>query len=332
MKKVPVALIFFNRPEPLERTFESIRSYKPDTLFLIQDGVRATKKQTDLEKIEACREVVENIDWECNVIKIYSDKNLGCGFRIYSGVKEAFEHVDRLVIIEDDIICSSSFFTFCEEMLERYKDESHIHLVSGMNPLGAYERCPYSYFFSPGGGSIWGWATWKRVWDTFDYDMTWYEDKYVRESFLSRAVKGRKASEAVAKNFNDMLRNGIKLTAWSASFGCTSHLYYRLNIIPKYNLTSNIGLTGDSVHATSNDNMLAPHVRALFNMKTYDLEQPLVHPKYMFADLDYENEFMNFQMIGNSRQKIKAKIAHYYRILRYGGLSYIVQKLKKRNI
>lgn len=327
-KKVPCSLIFFNRPEPLAKSFAAIRDYQPEILFLIQDGARETRRETDSILILQCREIVDHIDWPCEVIKVYSDENLGCGFRIYSGVKEAFEKVDRLVIIEDDIVCSPSFFKFAEEMLERYKEVENIQLVSGMNQIGIYERSPYDYVFTSWGGSIWGWATWKRVWDKVDYNLTWMQGEYERETIFSKCKNKSLYSMLYksAKRYKKALDSGDALTAWSGPFGFTSFLYSRLNIVPKYNLTSNIGLTADSTHTPDNENMVTNKVRRLFNMKTYNLSFPLKHPKYIIDDQIFTSQQLDYL----NTKTFSVQLEYIYRTIRYKGISYIVKKLKKK--
>lgn len=152
---IAVAMIFFNRPDTLKVVFESVRKARPSKLYLIQDGARANRPK-DAENIAKCREVVSDIDWECEVIRDFSDVNLGCGRRIFSGLSNVFAHEEYAAIVEDDIVIGESFLPFCKEMCERYKNDQRIHMISGMNHLGIYELCPYDYFFSQGGGAIWG--------------------------------------------------------------------------------------------------------------------------------------------------------------------------------
>ena len=102
---VPVAMIFFNRPDVFKKAFEAVRQVKPKKLFLIQDGARQNRED-DVKNIEKCRDIVRNIDWECDVVRDYSDTNLGCGRRMYTGITNAFKTVDRLIIIEDDIVAT----------------------------------------------------------------------------------------------------------------------------------------------------------------------------------------------------------------------------------
>jgi len=98
---VAVALIFFNRPDTLQKVFEKVKKASPSKLFLIQDGPR-DNNESDKKLIEKCRNIVNDIDWECKVFKNYSDKNLGSGLRPYTGITWVFEHVDKAIFLEDD--------------------------------------------------------------------------------------------------------------------------------------------------------------------------------------------------------------------------------------
>ena len=112
---VPVFLIFFNRPDSFSKVFEAVREARPSKLFLACDGAREGN-ETDTFNSNLCKSIAENVDWECEVYKNYSDVNLGCGMRMYSGIKWAFEYVDRLIILEDDCVPHNDFFTFCYEL------------------------------------------------------------------------------------------------------------------------------------------------------------------------------------------------------------------------
>lgn len=282
---VPVAMVFFNRPEPLKECFEAVRNARPTKLFLIQDGARENNK-TDSENIAKCREVVSNIDWECEVKEIFSDVNLGCGKRIYSGVKEAFETVDRLIILEDDIVASSDFFKFCAEMLEKYKNDERIIDIAGMNHCGVTERCPYSYFFSEI-GSCWGWATWKRSWDLMQFELNFLDDKYAVDCFMNSVYKNKKEKKKIledGRNRKRILENGGKLSAWTYQFKMAGYFNSTLSIIPQKNLISNIGLTNDSSHASSSLKQIPKGLQKVFFGERYPMEFPLKHPQYVIED------------------------------------------------
>ena len=156
---VPVLILFFNRPQQLSQVFEQVRKARPSKLFLYQDGPRGER---DLPGIKACREVVDQIDWECEVHRKYQEKNYGCDPSEYISQKWAFSMVDKCIVLEDDDVPSVSFFTFCKEMLDRYEQDTRITMIAGFNNEEITPDVPYDYFFAST-FSIWGWASWKRV-------------------------------------------------------------------------------------------------------------------------------------------------------------------------
>jgi hypothetical protein len=281
---IPVALIFFARPDLLEVTFAAIREAKPRQLFLIQDGARIANT-TDLENVAKCRKIVENINWECEVYKNYSEENLGCGMRIYSGLSWAFQYVDRLLIIEDDCVPALSLFPFTAELLEKYKNDDRIGMISGMNNLGVYENSPADYFFSIS-GSIWGWATWKRVWDKVEYDLDFLKDKYATNIVFKTDAE----MEPIGLGLSNNLKNGKKLSSWSFQSGMSMRLQHQLNIVPKFNMITNIGLSENSANSVSSIQFIPKGLRRLYNMKTYEYKFPLKHPKYVVNDLDFKKK------------------------------------------
>lgn len=155
---VAVLFIFFTRTEKTAAVFEQIRKARPTRLYLYQDGPRVNRPD-DVENIEACRKVVEDIDWECQVHRMYQDKNYGCDPSEFISQKWMFATETKGIILEDDDVPSQSFFPFCKELLDKYENDTRINIICGMNNLDRSET-DKSYIFSEY-GSIWGWATWK---------------------------------------------------------------------------------------------------------------------------------------------------------------------------
>lgn len=280
----PVALIFFSRPDLLKVTFDAIRLAKPKKLFLIQDGPRANSK-TDVSNIVKCREIVSNVDWDCEVYNNYSEENLGCGLRVYTGIKWAFEHVDRLLILEDDCVPAQSLFPFTAELLERYKNDDRIGIICGMNNLGVYNETPNDYFYTTS-GSIWGWATWKRVWDTMEYDLGFLKDNYSTKIVYQTDAK----LKGMGKFLLDNLARGKRLSSWSFQLGMNILLKSQLNIVPKYNLVTNIGMSENGANSVSSIKYMPKGLRSLYYMKTYTVTFPLKHPKYVVNDLEFKKK------------------------------------------
>jgi hypothetical protein len=151
---IAVLILFFNRPQQLKDVFDEVRKARPSKLFLYQDGPRGER---DLAGIEACRKIVEDIDWECDVHRMYQEKNFGCDPSEYISQKWAFSIVDKCIVLEDDDVPSQSFFPFCKEMLDRYENDQRISMISGLNYDEETPDMPYDYFFATT-FSISGWA------------------------------------------------------------------------------------------------------------------------------------------------------------------------------
>lgn len=301
---VSVALIFFTRPDLLKVTFNAIRSAKPKKLYLIQDGPR---NPNDIAKIKECRDIAENIDWPCEVLKNYSEVNLGCGRRIYTGLNWAFETTEEVIVIEDDCVPSVDFLQFCKEMFERYKHDNRIDMICGMNHLDVYNDTQYDYIFC-NGGSIWGWATWKRSWKTVDYDMNFLKNTYFREIIKYKHGSGL---IKIGDSLKQKLDSGQKLSSWSYQRGINQILNNGLSIVPKKNMIKNIGLNEESANSVSSINLIPRGLRRIYQLNLYSLNREIQHPPYVIPDERYD-KFVN-DIMGNS-----SKLQYYSRKLETG--------------
>ncbi|MBP3360679.1 MAG: hemolysin activation protein [Clostridia bacterium] len=310
-----IALVFFNRPDHFKQVFERVREIAPSELFLIQDGPR---NDHDIEKILSCREIVNNIDWECKVHKNFSEKNLGCGLRVSTGLDWAFQSTEKLVILEDDCVPNESFFYFCKEMLDRYENDLRINMISGMNHAGKYDFGGDSYCFCKT-GSIWGWATWKRVWDNYDWEMSFRENKHVMEAYKNLGLPKYYLDhyEKIGKErWKSMMNNG-KLQAWTYQFAMLRHLYSQLVIVPKYNLINNVGFLSRSVYKKSGLKTRPKGLHWIVTLKSYDLEFPLKHPVYIMGNCEYDK--MVFRKMGlPKRIAIYRKFETKIRVILFG--------------
>lgn len=132
---VAVLCIFFARPEQFRLSFEQVRRARPRTLLLWQDGPRKNRTD-DIENIKKCREIAENIDWDCEIYRNYHDNNMGCDPSTFLSHKWAFSIVEKCIILEDDIVPNLSFFRFCKELLDRYENDTRIDRICGHTVFG----------------------------------------------------------------------------------------------------------------------------------------------------------------------------------------------------
>lgn len=294
---VAVLLIFFNRYEPLSKVFEQIKIARPRELFLYQDGPRKNNVE-DYDKIIKCRKIFDEIDWECNVHTFYQKENFGCDPSEYIAQKWAFSHVEKCIVLEDDDVPSQSFFPFCKELLDKYENDTRINMICGMNTLGKCEEINESYFFSYT-GSIWGWASWRRVIDQWDDSYSFLED----ENLLRNLKQACKHKEDFNRNLKVAKRHKSNGKAYYESInGWNTMLNSTMNIIPKYNMITNIGLTADATHAVSSIQSYPKKVRQVFYRKRYEMTENLIHPKYVFEYVPYRIEV---EKIFAKRNKIR---------------------------
>lgn len=320
---VPVLLIFFARPDTLEKVFESVRQARPSTLLLWQDGPRDGRPD-DIEGIEKCREIVENIDWECTVYKKYNEKNYGCDPSTFYSHKWAFSIVDKCIILEDDRIPSQSFYPYCKYLLDKYENDERVNHICGSNLLDVYEDCPNDYFFAPCGSTVW--ATWKRVADSWDEKYLFLDDKY-NLSCLER-LYGKDWFNVWQKTAERHKATGVSY--WETILGMDSLLNSRLAIIPKKNMATDIGLTENATHANSHAECLPKVHRKMFNMERYEIEFPMKEPNHIVVDMNYMDKLSYINGIGHPILTFNRKIIYFVKALRYGKPKLILASLKRK--
>ena len=174
IEKSSVLFIFFNRLHESLLTFSKIREYQPTKLYLAADAGRNESEKEVCLKVR--KAILDEIDWECEVHCNFSNINLGARYRIESAINWAFLKEEALIILEDDCLASSSFFTYCETLLLKYKDDKSVMMISGTNESLEINK-DKDYYFSklP---HTWGWATWKRAWKLYDYELSiWKNNK-----------------------------------------------------------------------------------------------------------------------------------------------------------
>lgn len=247
---VTIAFFFFNRPEPTRRVFEAIRAQQPNRLLLIGDGPRPDI-EGEAELVDAVREIVSCVDWDCDVESHLSSSNLGCRRRMATGLDWAFDRSEQLIILEDDCLPEPSFFGYCRELLQRYQDNPEVMMVSGDNFQPA-PRSPNSYYFSRW-AHIWGWASWRRAWEHYDLTLSrWPERKQCKKAWQFDHPDYESHWSAVF----DQVHAG-KIDTWDFSWQYSIFQQQGLVILPEVNLVSNLGFGVDATHTTQSNSKLA---------------------------------------------------------------------------
>jgi hypothetical protein len=241
----PVIYVFFNRPEITLRTFSALRLQRPPRLHLIADGPRP-ERPGEAARCRATRTIVEDLlDWDCDVTRDYAEANLGCGRRLASGLTDAFAQLGEAIVLEDDILPHPDFFPFCDAMLAAYRDDPHIHSISGFQPLGRYAPAhgpvvPSTFNW------IWGWASWQRAWQDYRFDLraAWH-DPQVREDI--RAYLGNALNfQGHQRNFDGLINDHVDTWDFQWSFALLAHR--RVTLASSVNLIDNLGFAADATH------------------------------------------------------------------------------------
>ncbi|HPV43547.1 MAG TPA: glycosyltransferase family 2 protein [Spirochaetota bacterium] len=297
--KTPIALIIFNRPDRTEKIFKIISTIRPKKLFIIADGPRESVPG-EKEICEKTRQIVKNIDWKCELFTNYSKENLGCGKRPSTGITWVFENVDRAIILEDDCVPHPTFFTFCEELLNRYENDERVMMISGNNFQFGKKRTEYSYYFSIF-THIWGWATWKRAWDYYDYNISQWPE-FRKEGLLANYFSNNRHVDYWRTLFDKVYSENNK-TYWDYQWLLTCWAQHGLAALPSVNLVSNEGAGKDATHTKRSDKFM--------NMKAERLKYPLAHPSYIMRNIeaDLYTQKTNFSDKENSMLK-------YYKLLK----------------
>ncbi len=264
----PVLFLVFNRPETTAMVFEHIRAAMPPKLYVAADGPRSSHKG-DLEACNQVRRIVSQIDWPCEVKTLFQEKNLGCKLGVSTGIGWFFDHETEGIILEDDVLPVASFFPYCDELLETYRYDDRIRMISGSNLVASKFECQDSYFFSniP---LIWGWASWRRSWQQYDVDIRkwrkWDYDGGLKKIFPS--------SPLVTSYWRDAFNRVVKgeLNTWDYQLIFSQWCYGGLTIIPAHNLTNNLGYGVNATHTSQNK------PKCLLDSPPTELTFPLIHP------------------------------------------------------
>lgn len=257
---VPVIFIIFNRRNLADRVFGQIRQARPRQLFVVSDGPR--KERTgEKELVDEVRNIINGIDWDCELHLNYSDENMGCDKRITTGISWAFQYVDRAIILEDDCFPTVQFFDFCQRMLERYQMDKKMAYIAGSLSIKNF-KCPYDYFYSYL-ADTWGWATWREKWEFYEFGTEKFREQ------MSECMQGV-LSDKERKSLITNMKNNFEKGSYPWDYIWLVNTASMLKIVPRVNLVCNIGFSGDGTHT-----VMRPKG---YYGKTGELSQEYTHP------------------------------------------------------
>lgn len=303
--EVPVALMIFNRPDLTKLVMEQLSKIKPPILYVLADGARNEEEQ---EKCKQTRKIALNPNWACKVVPFFRDRNAGMVRQFKEGLDFVFEKHDRLLFLEDDHIISKSTYAFVSELLELYAEEdriSHINL-SNLAPHLTYDS-KYSYFFSSH-FSVWGFATWRRMWNTYDISMPEWSSSCNKGEMLDINCCNRREKKGIRKMF-DLHSNNKE--PWTYDYQWVFNCYNRntLSITPKNNLCLNIGFERqDATHNKGKNPFVNP---------IEETEFPLQHPQSIIRNTLFDKKLSSIKCpskIERTKNRIQAILSSILKV------------------
>ena len=241
--ETPVLFLVFNRPETTSKVFEMIRKAKPPRIYIACDGPRNNRKN-EIEKIAEVKKIVTNVDWTCQVYTLFRNRNLGCKKAVSEAISWFFKNENQGIILEDDCLPHIEFFSFCEELLNYYKEDEKIICITGDNFQEGKIRSDASYYFSKY-NHCWGWATWRRAWKKYDGDLINWPNWSKSDAWLNHT------SDKLERKFWSKIFNQVysgKIDTWDYSWLFSAWFQNALTVTPNVNLVSNIGFGPNSTH------------------------------------------------------------------------------------
>jgi hypothetical protein len=289
----PVLFVVFNRPETTKRVFEAIRAAMPTRLYIAADGPRAGNL-SDVENLKAVREIVSKVDWACDVHTMYQEQNLGCGLGPATAYNWFFEYEEEGIILEDDCLPDPSFFRYCQELLKKHRHDTKIMHIAGSNfQKGWKSDKDYSYYFSSYPHE-WGWATWRRAWKLYDFNVTDYPElikKNYFDGYFDSKFEQKYRLDKIKNSYNNPQVNW-----WDYQWSFTLFSHSGLSIIPNVNMIENIGFGADATHTLSANDKLKQN-------KAQALEFPLKHPSFIIRDTKSDHRYFNKLLLSIFKRK-----------------------------
>lgn len=310
---IPVVLIIFKRSDTVLRILERVRTVKPKKLYLLGDEGR---DDIEIQRVHQVRETIEQaIDWPCELIKNYAERNRGVHANIGLGAKWIFEREECAIFLEDDNLPEVSFFGYCKELLARYRDDNRILWICGTNYLPVFEpKNGASYMFTQHLLPC-GWASWANKFNVFyDDALSLAYDPYVIRNMQSTYGDKKLYKQQLTNIMNEKRKkdSGKRFASWDFHMVLSIRANNLFGISPSYNQIRNIGVDEDSIHGGSDINNIM--TKRFCGMDSMPIRLPLSHPKTVLIDEEYEKKISNIILLP-FRYRVKTYIVSFLKRL-----------------
>lgn len=237
----PILIIAFNRPEISKETFAFLGYSKPLKIYLAVDGPRPDRPGED-KLVNQVKDVYSNPAWDCKIMKKFNSTNMGAEKTVSNAVSWVLSYEESVIVLEDDILAPYSFLNFAQEMLQKYKNTDNVYQICGAQ-FTPYDILETDYVFSFYGHTGCGWATFRRAWEKFDLNIDDF-DQYLNNNDLKKQFATRGQINRAIRFVKRMKLVGKGNSNWDKCWSYCRLKNKGLSIVPRVNLTRNIGIFG----------------------------------------------------------------------------------------
>lgn len=304
--ETPVLFLVFNRPDKTQKVFDVIKQVKPKKLYVAADGPRVDI-ENDKVKCDEVRQIVKNVDWDCEVKYLFHDENQGCSLAGKKAWDWLFEQEDEMIFIEDDGLVSLSFFSYCQELLNKYRHDARVAYIYGDN-FGITQG-EATYFFSVFGGGTYSMATWKRVYDLYEYKLESFPETCNTNSFRRNFVHRFDYDLSKRRFENYILKGG---NTYDLQIVYLVHKYGMYSIMPNVNFVSNIGFDLDGSNTIVDPNSEVAKIHG--NRPRLEIDK-IVHPIKVKVDKEFDKRFFKKRVLYDKsfiKHKAKFYLSPFY--------------------
>lgn len=250
--KAPILFLTYQRFNTAERVFSAIQKARPPRLYFASNAPKSSNNE-EVAKVRRVRSLLDRVDWPCEVKVRFLEKHLPVKQSVSSSLDWFFEHEEQGIILEDDCLPHPDFFTFCENLLDRYATDERVWVITGDNFQKGVKRGEASYYFSRY-NHVWGWASWRRAWQKSDMHMRFWP------KWKNSAAWKKFWRDPVERRYWEIILDRMyrgKFTTWDYPWTASVWYYGGLTATPNVNLVSNIGFGQDATHTDDKGHPLA---------------------------------------------------------------------------
>lgn len=297
MVYTPVLFETFARVEYARKVFEAIKANRPRKLYFYSNKAREDRPE-EVKKNEEIRSWVQEVDWDCELHTWFRDEYVD----VYTSLKGAVDWVcqneEEWIVLEDDVVPTPAFFSFCDQLIDYFRNDRRVWYVSGdnvfnLNPSG------YDYIFTHYHW-MYGWATWRDRWQSVDWSNT-HIDEMSEQNIYNHFFKTKKQCKIRMRGRIESKEFLEKTKCWDYYFGMVCDQQNAVGVVPKQHLITNIGFSGEH-HNSKKGNYV--NIESTYMNPVYEISK---RPPFVFVD--YEFDYLDWYMANR-------QLPLYYRIKR----------------